>query len=125
MPPIRLFYLQLQTTLSNIVSGWQRPAPSTFLLGRGWSELDLHEDRIVVGVAEVGLIIGEPFQRLVMEDVVDADTLAAAVGEHTATATFLEAVDEIAQERVVDKRVGNVVEVAADDERLPVNLVLS
>lgn len=58
---------------------------------------EFHEDWIVVGIAEVFLVIGEALKRLVVEDVVDADHfLAAAEGVHETAAALLETIDLVA-----------------------------
>ena len=78
---------------------------------------EFHEDRIVVGVAELFLVIRESMKRLVVEDVVDADhLLPAAEGVHEATTALLETVDFITEHGVIDVRVGYVVEVTAYDD---------
>ena len=78
----------------------------------------LHEYGQVVGGGEVFLVVGESLEEGVVEDVVDADGFTASEGVHPACSALLESVDHIAQHGVVDERVGDVVEVAAQDAGL-------
>ena len=50
-----------------------------------------------------------------MEDVVDADGFTSTEGVHPACSALLESVDHIAQHGVVNERVGDVVEVTAEN----------
>ena len=56
----------------------------------------------MVGVGDVLGVVGDAFQALVVEDVVDAyGLLGFAVGVHETAAALLEAIDEVAQHGVV------------------------
>ena len=52
-----------------------------------------------------------------MEDVVDADHLAASISVHKSAATLFKSVNHISEHGVIDVRVGDVVEVTANDTR--------
>ena len=52
-----------------------------------------------------------------MEDIVDTHFLVTATeGVHPSATTLLETVDLVAQHRVINVRVGDIVEVTADDD---------
>ncbi len=78
----------------------------------------LHEYGQVVGGGQVFLVVGESLEEWIVEDVVDADCFTTSEGVHPAGAALLETVDHIAEHGVVDKGVGDIVEVAAEDAGL-------
>ena len=82
------------------------------------SEEYLHEDRIMVGIGEVCLVICFTFQFLVVEDVVNTHDFLARIGVHQAFATLLETIDKVTQHGVVDIGIGHVVEVATNNDRV-------
>ena len=71
----------------------------------------------MVGVAEILFVEADSFEGLVVEDVVDTDhLLTSAECVHEAASTLFEAVDLVAEHRVVDVGVGDVVEVTTDQD---------
>ena len=72
----------------------------------------------MVGVVQLSTVVGKSLERRVVEDVVDTHGLSTTEGVHESAAALLESVNHIAQHGVIDKRVGDVVEVAAHDAGL-------